>query len=162
MKSARIGIVFVVVISISFCYQEITPFLEIPYTVTGISRRREGIPVVYKVIFLLLRLALRVAFIFHHSHSQDSEESSCLCCHFRSFVEHDPIVLHYKQIFHVFDFSILPETKRGPVGNGRIYQLGESSSANNSSSLPLTHASLRMCLKRHLIVLKCSLFMPVW
>ena len=117
MKSARIGIVLVVVISISFCYQETTPFLEIPYTVTGISRRREEIPVVYKVIFLLLRLALQVALIFHHSHSQDSEESPCLCCHFRSFVEHDPIVLHYKQIFDVFDFSILPEAKRGPAGN---------------------------------------------
>ena len=117
MKSARIGIVLVVVICISFCYQEMTPFLEIPYTVTGIAKRREGIPVVYKVIFLLLRIALRVAFIFHHPHSQDPEESPCLCCHFRSFVEHDPIVLHYKQVFHVFDFSILPEAKRGPAGN---------------------------------------------
>ena len=31
----------------------------------------------------------------------------------------------------------------GKVRRGRIYQLGESSSANNSSNLPLTHASLR-------------------
>jgi hypothetical protein len=117
MKSTRIGIVFVVVISISFYYQEITPFLEIPYAVTGISKRREGIPVVYKVIFLLLQLALRVVFIFHHS--QDTKENPCHCCHFRSYVEHDPIVVHYKQIFHVFDFSILPEAKakKGPPGN---------------------------------------------
>ena len=120
MKSARIGIVFVVVISISFYYQEITPFLEIPYAVTGISKRREGIPVVYRVIFLLLRLALRVAFIFHHS--QDTKKNPCHCCHFHSFVEHDPIVLHYKQIFDVFDFSLLPEAKTGPKENSpKVY-----------------------------------------
>ena len=117
MKSARIGIVFVVVISIFFCYQEITPFLEIPYTVTGISKRREGIPVVYRVIFLLLRIALRIAFIFHHSHSQGPEESSCRCCHFFSLVEHDPLVLHYRKIFHTLNFSLLPEAKTGPKGN---------------------------------------------
>jgi hypothetical protein len=115
MKSARIGIVFVVVISISFYYQEITPFLEIPYAVTGISKKREGVPVVYKVIFFLLRIALRVVFIFHHS--QDTKENPCHCCHFRSFVGNDPIVLHYKQIFDVFDFSLLPEAKTGLKGN---------------------------------------------
>jgi hypothetical protein len=48
MRPARIGIVFVVVISISFCYQEVTLFLETPHTVAGVSRRREGIPVIYR------------------------------------------------------------------------------------------------------------------
>ena len=115
MKPARMGIVFVVVISIAFCYQGVTSFLEIPYTVTGVSKRREGIPVIYKVVFFLLLLALRTAFILFHS--QDSEESSCLSCHFLSLVEHDPLVLHYKQIFHALDFSLLPKAKYGPKGN---------------------------------------------
>jgi hypothetical protein len=111
MKSARIGIAFVVVISIFFCYQEVTPFLEIPHTVTGISRRREGIPVIYRIIFLLIRLAFYI--LFCHFPSQ----SPCLSCHCSSWVENDPLVLHYKQIFHVLDFSLLPEPKTGPKGN---------------------------------------------
>jgi hypothetical protein len=113
MRPARIGIVFVVIISISFCHQEVTLFLEIPHTVAGVSGRREGIPVIYRVIFLLLQLVL--VFIFHHY--QNSEESSCHCCHFFSLVEHDPLVLHYKQIFHTLNFSLLPEAKTGPKGN---------------------------------------------
>jgi len=114
MKPARIGVVFVVVISIAFCYQEVTPFLEIPYTATTVSKRRKGIPAIYKVILVFL-LVLRIAFF--PSHSQDSEENSCLSCHFLSLVEHDPLVLHYRQIFDVLDFSILPEAKYGPNGN---------------------------------------------
>lgn len=111
MKSARIGIALVVVISIFFCYQKVTPFLEIPHTVTGVSRRREGIPVIYRIIFLLIRLAFYI--LFYHFPSQ----SPCLSCHCSSWVENDPLVLHYKQIFHVLDFSLLPEPKTGPKGN---------------------------------------------
>ena len=115
MKPARIGIVFVVVISIALHYQEVTSFLEIPYTVTVASKRREGIPVIYKVIFLFVQLVLRIAFFPFHF--QDSKENPCPSCHFLSLVEHDPLVLHYKQIFDVFDFSLLPEAKNGPKGN---------------------------------------------
>lgn len=111
MKSARIGIVFVVAISMTFCYQGITPFLEIPHTVSVVSRRREGIPVIYRVIFLLLRLAFYI--LFSHFPSQ----SPCLSCHCSSWVENDPLVLHYKQIFHVLNFSLLPQAKTGPKGN---------------------------------------------
>jgi hypothetical protein len=118
MKLSRIAIVFVAVVSITFCYQGTTYFIEISCAVAVTVRRREGIPVIHRVIFLLLRLAVGIAFVRHRFHSQDNP---CLCCHFRSFVEHDPIVLHYRQIFHVFDFSILPEAKakakKGPVGN---------------------------------------------
>jgi hypothetical protein len=71
--------------------------------------------VIYRVIFLLLRLTIRIAFVFLHV--QDSEESSCHSCHFLSLVEHDPLVLHYKQIFRVLDFSLLPEPRTGPKGN---------------------------------------------
>jgi hypothetical protein len=115
MKSAKIGVVFAVVICIAFCYQEVTLFIEIPYSVSVVSKRREGIPVIYKVVFFLFLLALRTAFVLFDS--QNSEESSCLSCHFLSLVEHDPLVLHYKQIFHVLDFSLLPEPKTGPKGN---------------------------------------------
>lgn len=115
MKSARISIVIVIVISIAFSYQGMTLFCEIPCTVIAVARTRQGIPVIYRVIFFLLRLTLRIAFVlFHH---QDSEEKSCLCYHFLSLVEHDPLVLHYKQIFHVLDFSLLPEPRTGPKGN---------------------------------------------
>ncbi len=119
MKLSRIAIVFVAVISVASCYQEATYFIEISCAVAVTVRGREGIPVIHRVIFLLLRLAIRIAFVRHHFYSQDTKEHPCLCCHFRSFVEHDPIVLHYRQIFHVFDFSILPEAKakKGPAGN---------------------------------------------
>jgi hypothetical protein len=115
MKSARIGIVIVVVISIAFHYQGMTLFYEIPCTVIAVARTRQGIPVIYRVIFLLFRLTLRIAFVLLHA--QDSEENSCHCCHFLSLVEHDPLVMHYKQIFHVLDFSLLPEPRTGPRGN---------------------------------------------
>ena len=115
MRSARIVIVFVVVISIAFHYQGMTLFCEIPCTVTAVAKTRQGIPVIYRVIFLLLRLTLRIAFVLFHA--QDSEENSCLCCHFLSLVEHDPLVMHYRQIFHVLDFSLLPEPRTGPKGN---------------------------------------------
>jgi hypothetical protein len=117
MKSARIGIVIIVVISIAFYYQGMTLFYEIPCTVTVIAvvRTRRGIPVVYRVIFLLLRLTLRIAFVLLHA--RDSEENSCRCCHFLSLVEHDPLVLHYRQIFHTLNFSLLPEPRTGPKGN---------------------------------------------
>jgi hypothetical protein len=119
MKLSRIAIVFVAVISVAFCYQGTTYFIEISCATAVTVRGREGIPVIHRVIFLLLQLALRIAFVRCHYHSQDTKENPCLCCHFPSFVEHDPIVLHYRQIFHVFDFSILPEAKakKGPVGN---------------------------------------------
>ncbi len=117
MKLTRIVIVFVIIISSAFCYQETIYFIDIPCTVVTTMRRREGIPVIYRVVFLLLRLALRIAFVRHHSHSQDTRENPCLCCLFRSFVEHDPVVHHYRKLFDVFDFSILPEAKKGPVGN---------------------------------------------
>jgi len=118
MKSARIGIVIIVVISIAFYYQGMTLFYEIPCTVIAVARTRRGIPVVYRIIFLLLRLTLRIAFVLLHAqHAQDSEENSCLCCHFLSLVEHDPLVMHYKQIFHVLNFSLLPEPRTGPKGN---------------------------------------------
>ena len=99
MKLSRITIVFVAVISVAFCYQEATYFIETSCAVAVTMRGREGIPVIHRVIFLLLRLAIRIAFVRHHFHSQDTKEHPCLCCHFRSFVEHDPIVLHYRQIF---------------------------------------------------------------
>jgi hypothetical protein len=117
MKLSTIAVVFVAVISIAFCYQETTYFIEISCAVAITMRRREGISVTHRVILLLLRLAMRIAFVRHHSHCQDTKGNPCLCCHFRSFVEHDPIVLHYRRIFHVFDFSILPEAKKGPDGN---------------------------------------------
>ena len=117
MKSARIGIVIVVVISIAFHYQGMTLFYEIPCAVIAVARTRQGVPVIYRVIFLLFRLALRMAFVLFHA--QDSEENSCLWRHFLSLVEHDPLVLHYKQIFHVLDFSLLPEPRTGPKGNSR-------------------------------------------
>jgi hypothetical protein len=115
MKSARIGIVIVVVISIAFHYQGMTLFYETPCTVIAVARTRQGSPVIYRVIFLLFRLTLRIAFVLLHA--QDSEEDSCLCCHFLSLVEHDPLVMHYRQIFHVLDFSLLPEPTTGPKGN---------------------------------------------
>jgi hypothetical protein len=115
MKSARIGIVVVVVISIAFHCQGMTLFYEIPCTVTAVARTRQGSPVIYRVIFLLFRLTLRIAFVLFHA--QGSKENSCLCYHFLSLVEHDPLVLHYKQIFHVLDFSLLPEPRTGPKGN---------------------------------------------
>ena len=115
MKSAKIGIVLVVVICITFCYQEITSFREIPCTAIAISRRREGIPAIYKLIFLLLQLVLWIA--FYRQHFQDSEEDSCLACHFLLLIEHDPVVLHYKELFGSLNFSLLPEAKYGPQGN---------------------------------------------
>ncbi|MFC1716189.1 hypothetical protein ACFL6S_21130, partial [Candidatus Poribacteria bacterium] len=115
MKSARISIVVVVAISIAFHCQGMTLFCEIPCTVTAVAKTRQGIPVIYRVIFLLFRLTLRIAFVLFHA--QDSKENSCLCYHFLSLVEHDPLVLHYKQVFHVLDFSLLPEPRTGPKGN---------------------------------------------
>jgi len=115
MKLSKIVIVFVSVISIVFCYQETTYFIEISCTVAVTMVRKEEISVIRKGISLLRRLALWIAFI--RGHFQDAKEHPCLSCHFRSFVKHDPIVLHYRQIFHVFDFSILPEAMKGPTGN---------------------------------------------
>jgi hypothetical protein len=53
MKLSRIAIVLVAVISIAFCYQETTYFIEISCTVAVTMRRREGIPVIHRAIFLL-------------------------------------------------------------------------------------------------------------
>jgi len=118
MKLIKITIVLAVITSIAFCYQETTYFINVPCTVAVTMERREGIPMIYKAVSLLLRMALKIVFVRHHCHSQNTyEEHPCLCCHFRSFVIHDPIVLHYRQIFDVFDFSILPEANKGPVGN---------------------------------------------
>lgn len=115
MKSARIGIIIVVVISIAFQYQVMTLYCEIPCAVTVVARTRPGIPIIYRIIFLFFRLTLRIAFVLFHA--RDSEGNSCHCCHFLSLVEHDPLVLHYRQIFRVLDFSLLPETTTGPKGN---------------------------------------------
>jgi transposase len=122
MRLEKISIVFVVVISLACYYQGVTSFLEISYTVTSVSRRKKGIPVLYKVMFLLCQLVLRAVSFFHHFPSQDVKENPCLPMITQdSLITHErvddiPLLIGLMQKLH------LPEILERHLGNHGNHQ----------------------------------------